>query len=217
MGKRGPLPKTERARERDNKVTHALVADGVIRGFDLPADALEDDEAWHPMVTKWWEAFRASPMAQLLTDDLHWLELMRAMRLYQDFWMGKARGRTLRAAELRASLTVFMVSPGDAHRHGLEILLPEDAETELATNEPATVTSLDERRLRLLDGGEELPEPKTAKKKTAKKAPAKKAPAKKALTKKPVAKKTPAKKTVAKKAPAKTAAKKAPAKLERKK
>lgn len=212
MGTRGPLPKTERARERDNKVTHALVDDGKVRGIDLPESALEENEAWHPMVTSWWDAFRASPMAQLLTDELHWLELVRAMRIYQDFWTGKARGRTLRAAELRASLTVFMVSPGDAHRHGLEILLPEDAATELKTGAPATVTSLDERRLRLASSEDEPQTPPVTNKKPAKKTAPTTPPAKKTATKKPLTKNAPTKK-----APQKTVAKKAPAKLERKK
>lgn len=124
----GPVPKLNRVRARDTKVRERLAADGIKRGFDLPADALGDDETWHPMVVAWWESFRVAPQARLLSADLQWLTLLSAMRVYQDFWTGQARGRSLRAAEFRQIATQYLVTPGDARRSGIEFVLPEDDE-----------------------------------------------------------------------------------------
>lgn len=199
MGDRGPAPKARTVRDRDSKVKDTLHWDGEVRGFDLPDSALEENETWHPMVTQWWEAFRRSPQAQLVVTDVQWLQLVQAMRVYQDFWAGKARGRTLRSAELRSLLAGFLVSPGDALRRGLEIVLPPETGGEddaQGAKKPATVTSIEARKLRLMQGGDES-SPKQPAKKVVRKAPVKKPAAKTSPTR------APAKKVVAKKAPAK--------------
>lgn len=203
MGERGPAPKAKTVRARDGKVNETLYADGEVRGFDLPDEALEENEVWHPVVREWWEAFRRSPQAKLIVTDVQWWDLVAAMRVFQDFWAGKARGRTLRSAELRAILAGYLVSPAAARRSGIDITLPptdpDEAEAEAAkTRGPGTVTSLDSRRARLLAPADDEPEKKPAKKAVARKAPAKKAPVKRAPAKKPAVAKKVVKKAVTK-------------------
>lgn len=201
MGDRGPAPKGRTVRERDGKVNETLHEDGEIRGFDLPDDALEEGESWHPIVLEWWAAFRRSPQAKLVVTNVQWWDLVGVMRLYQDFWTGEGRWRTSRAAALQAQLNGYLISPAAARRSGIEITLPptdpESAAAEAAkTRGPGTVTSLASRRERLLEPVEDVPEKKPAKKAVARKAPAKKAPVKRAPVKK--ATPAPAKKVVRK-------------------
>lgn len=190
MGDRGPAPKDRTVRERDGKVNETLYADGEIRGFDLPDSALDEDEQWHPIVLEWWAAFRRSPQAKLLVTDVQWWDLVGVMRIYQDFWRSESRWRTARATALQTMLNGYLVTPGAARRAGIEITLPpkdpDEAKAEAdKTKKPATVTSLESRRSRILSAvpdepAEEKPVKKVARKAPAKKAPVKRAPAKKA-------------------------------------
>lgn len=153
MGQTGPVPKLQRTRADKTKVNEHIAWDGEVRGFDLPPEALGPEEEWHPMVQKWWEAFRRSPQAQLLSSDLQWQTLLGAMRTYQDLWTGQSRGRTLRAAEFRQTLTHYLVTPADARRNGIEFVLPasdEDDDDEKSTP-GGSLTDLSERRKRLIE------------------------------------------------------------------
>lgn len=152
MPQTGPVPKLNRTRADKTKVNDRMAWDGAIRGFDLPDDALQGDETWHPMVVLWWEAFRRSPQARLLSSDLQWFTLVGAMRNYQDLWTGQARGRTLRAAEFRQTMTQYLISPGDARRSGIEFVLPDDDENpEKQSTGKGEVTNLADRRKRLIE------------------------------------------------------------------
>lgn len=142
----GPVPKLNRVRARDNKVREYIAPDGKIRGFDLPDDALEVGEEWHPRVVAWWDAFRRSPQAQLVVADVQWETLLSAMRTYQDLWTGKSRGRSLRAAEFRQLLTHYLVTPADARRSGIEFVLPSDLDDEPPLD-AGNVASLADRRV----------------------------------------------------------------------
>lgn len=151
MGQFGPVPKVNTSRARDSKVTERIAWDGEIRGFDLPTAALAEGETWHPLVVAWWDAFRRSPQAQLLSSDLQWLTLLGAMRTYQDLWNGEARGRALKAAEVRQVLTQYLVTPADARRNGIEFVMPEPAEDENSPAESGKVADLAARRKRLTE------------------------------------------------------------------
>lgn len=201
MGDRGPVAKDRTVRDRDNKVRETLHEDGEIRGFDLPDSALDEGETWHPIVLEWWAAFRRSPQAKLVVTDVQWWDLVGVMRIYQDFWRDEARWRTSRAVALQSMLNGYLVTPGAARRAGIEITLPptdpDEAAAEAAkTKAPATVTSLDSRRSRILNPVADEPAEKKPVKKVARKAPAKKAPVKRAPVKKAAA--APAKKVVKK-------------------
>lgn len=147
----GPIPKLHRQRADRSKVVGRLAADGEVRGFNLPADALAEGETWHPMVVVWWEAFRRSPQARLVTSEMQWHTLVMAMRIYQDLWRGPERGRAVRAAEIRQIFTLFLVTPGDARRHGIEFVHPEDPENPDLSQPSDNVSNLAERRRRLLE------------------------------------------------------------------
>lgn len=74
MGTRGPVPKEQRSRARDNKARESIVVDDQVRGYELTNRLLEsEDDEWHPFVKDWWESFRRSPMAQRLVDDTQWM------------------------------------------------------------------------------------------------------------------------------------------------
>jgi hypothetical protein len=148
----GPPPKLNRTRPDKTKVTEVMHWDGVIRGFDLPDEALGPDEQWHPMVRSWWEAFRQSPQAALLSSDLQWETLLGAMRTYQDLWNGQARGRTLKSAEFRQILSNYLVTPGDARRQGIEFVSPQEADEDAdSPTGDASVSDLSARRARLVN------------------------------------------------------------------
>lgn len=155
MGSRGPLQADQRQRGRDSVAREQLVKDDVVRGPDLPEGMLEGD-SWHPMVTRWWEAFRRSPMAQRVTDDVQWETLMAAMVVYNDAWTSGVRGRAMRITEFRAFFASYFITPGDLRRHGLEVVEPTVGGGELeqgatGTDGNASVTSIASRRDRLAD------------------------------------------------------------------
>ncbi|WP_311208736.1 MULTISPECIES: hypothetical protein [unclassified Aeromicrobium] len=158
MGSRGPLQQDQRQRPRDTVAREELVKDDVVRGFPLPEATIFDDTgravAWHPMVERWWEAFRRSPMAQRVTEDVQWETLLAAMVVYNDAWWGGSRGRAMRITEFRAFFASYFITPGDLRRNGLEVVVPtgeEDDEGLAATGTDGNVTSLDDRRARLTD------------------------------------------------------------------
>lgn len=146
----GPPPKLNRTRARDTKVTERMAWDGQVRGFDLPDDALAPGEEWHPMVVKWWEAFRRSPQARLLSSDVQWSTLVLAARIYQDVWAGPDRGRAVRAGEVRQLLSQYLVTPADARRAGIEFVLPGAVPDSESTDAAALDEVADKRRKRLL-------------------------------------------------------------------
>lgn len=189
MGDRGPLAKDERSRKRDNVDRDKLVADDVLRGPDLPTD-FAPEAGWHAATLRWWNAFRASPMAKRVQTDVQWETLAGAMLLFDEYLTMGARGRTMRMTEFRAFFASYFITPGDLRRNGLEIVEPDPTVGDGASSgpTPGTVsTSFVERRQRILggDSGDEQVTKKPAKKKS----PAKKAAAKKPAAKKPVAKK----------------------------
>lgn len=157
MGARGPLQADQRQRGRDTVSREQLVQDDVVRGPDLPSGMLEGEADWHPMVKRWWEAFRRSPMAQRVTDDVQWETLMAAMVVYNDAWTSGVRGRAMRITEFRAFFASYFITPGDLRRNGLEVVVPtgdEDDDEQLeatGSDGNASVTSIESRRQRLAD------------------------------------------------------------------
>jgi hypothetical protein len=148
-------------RGRDKVPTTPLRSHDRVYGFDLPDDALgetierdadgkvisREAETWHPIVLRWWEAWRRSPQAVTMSTDADWFELLACARLYQDYWT-KTRGRTMLAAELRQRMAKFGATHEDRLRLRLSVELGEP--TPIGDpGEGATVTNLDDRRARL--------------------------------------------------------------------
>jgi len=98
MGITGPAPKEDALRR--NKATFdkvIVVADGVIRGPELP-----EDVEWHPRTIEWYAMWRASAQATIM-EDSDWEMLLETAFLHTRFWFGKmsAAQHVALAGELR--------------------------------------------------------------------------------------------------------------------
>ena len=149
MAGRGFAPKTERSRSRDSKrrageQTH-VTADKRLRGPALPDGGLPEDQSWHPMTEKWWESWRRSPQAQLMTPT-DWQFLLDTALLHHTMWLG---GRTELAAELRLRVAKFGATMEDRLRLRLTIDPPETGAAKAPAAKQGSVTSIDDRRKRL--------------------------------------------------------------------
>ncbi len=148
MAGHGPPPDPNAVRRNKPSVpTTTIRSHGRVYGFDLPEDALGEGEAWHPVVVRWWEAWRRSPQAVTMSTDADWFELLACARLYNDFW-SRQRGRTMVAAELRQRVSKF----GATHEDRLRLRLTVELDEPTPLGDPeagASVTSLDDRRARL--------------------------------------------------------------------
>lgn len=144
MAGRGPAPKPVLQRESRtqarNDAATKLTADGDLRGPDLP------EGAWHPRTLEWWNTWRRSAQAQVLTPT-DWDVLMETALLHTELWNGDTKA----AAELRLRVAKFGATVEDRLRLKMQV----DAEVEAAAPVTQGVTS--DRRKRLLkavgDGG----------------------------------------------------------------
>lgn len=78
--------KTEDQRVNRNPIVHntgALQWDGVRRGPDLHDE--EPDIKWCNRTLKWWDAWRDSPQAMLMTDT-DWEQMLNVAFLHQQLW-----------------------------------------------------------------------------------------------------------------------------------
>jgi len=133
----GALPKTERSRSRDTAVrdaaTNKLTADGEIRGPELP------EGNWHPRTVAWWDTWRRSAQAQVLTPT-DWDALMETALLHTALW----EGDTKIAGELRLRVAKFGATIEDRLRLRIQV----DAEIKDAAKPAGRMTA--DRRKRLL-------------------------------------------------------------------
>jgi hypothetical protein len=115
MAGRGPAPKTERSRPNDTARRQAefkhLVADGVLRGFDLPSNV-----PWTERTKAWWQNWRESPLAGTFIEA-DWDFLLDTALLHNELWSGN----TGVAAELRQRVSKFGATPEDRLRLRLEV------------------------------------------------------------------------------------------------
>lgn len=144
MAGRGPAPKPVLQRESRtqarNDAATKLTADGDLRGPDLP----EGD--WHPRTLAWWDTWRRSAQAQVMTPT-DWDSLMETALLHTRLWNNDPRV----AAEVRLRVARFGATIEDR----LRIKMQVDAEIDAAA--PSTPVIKSDRRRRLLkavsDGG----------------------------------------------------------------
>ena len=115
MANRGPAPKPELTRERDNArreaATTKVTDDGVLRGKPLPKET-----AWHPRTVAWWATWRKSPLAQTFTES-DWDFLLDTALLHTEMW----NGETKLAAEIRLRVSAFGSTPEARLRLKLKI------------------------------------------------------------------------------------------------
>lgn len=145
MAGRGPAPKQVRTRPNDAARRDAeqvrIVADEVLRGPELPSGFM-----WCERTRTWWDTWRASAQAQVMTAT-DWESMLETAALHHTFW----EGDTSVASELRLRVAKFGATIEDRMRLKLQI------ETEVSAASPS-VASRDSsarrnRLLRVVDGG----------------------------------------------------------------
>lgn len=123
MPGKGPAPKAVRSRPNDTARRQAemtrLEADGSLRGPDLP-----DSADFHPRTIDWWRSWRASPLAQHMSD-VDWDFLLDTAILHSRMWNGDDR----LAGEIRLRVSKFGATPEDRLR--LKVQVDEDLKPEV--------------------------------------------------------------------------------------
>lgn len=139
----GALPKAERSRARDTAVrdaaTNKLAADGVLRGPDLP------DGDWHPRTVAWWQTWRESAQAQVMTPT-DWDALAETAILHTALW----NGDTKVAGELRLRVAKYGATLEDRLR--LRISVDADVE-QVAAAAPVVQQDRRKRLLKVVERG----------------------------------------------------------------
>lgn len=133
----GPAPKPERSRSRDNAardaVTSKLTPDGTLRGPELP------EGEWHPRTVAWWQTWRESAQAQVMTPT-DWDALAETALLHTALW----NGDTKVAGELRLRVAKYGATLEDR----LRLRMSVDVEVKQAARPSSGMTA--DRRRRLL-------------------------------------------------------------------
>jgi hypothetical protein len=114
MAGRGPAPKDPSKRRRRNAdpvPTTYAIADGQVRGPELP-DGIE----WHAQTLAWWATWRTSAQAKVFTDT-DWRFLIDTALLHHAMWSGDRSAAT----EVRLRVTKFGATPEDRARLRLQV------------------------------------------------------------------------------------------------
>lgn len=114
MAGRGPAPKDPAKRRRRNAApvpTTVVVDDGQVRGPDLP-----EGHDWPEQTRIWWETWRSSPQAQMMTDT-DWSFLLDTALLHAELWSGNGAV----ASELRLRVAKFGATPEDRARLRMQV------------------------------------------------------------------------------------------------
>jgi hypothetical protein len=122
MGGRGPQPKNDAQRARQNKTMASRVIEmpaGSVDHSVLPDDLLPEGDYWHAATVRWWKRWAESPLAAHL-PEVDWSELEATAILHHEFM--QKRSFTL-ASELRLRMQKFGATPEDRQR--LRILVAE--------------------------------------------------------------------------------------------
>jgi hypothetical protein len=149
----GRIPKEVRSEARKTQVRTKLVAGDEKVGFPLPKGVLGKTPdgkhvKWHPVTVKWWEHWRRSPQASRMLSEVDWDFLLDTALMHHAMWLNK---RWEFAGEIRLRAAKFGATPEDRLRLKVEIDTPEEARAGSASESaPSALTSLDERRMRLV-------------------------------------------------------------------
>lgn len=134
MGFPGPSPKPDDERERRNAPTFSTTsirADGRLHGPRLPKD-----HAWCEQTQKWWEVWRRSPQAMVMTDT-DWEYMLETAILHNMLWSppkstettprrNGAVSATQLAAEIRQRVAKFGATFEDRLKLRMSIQTPHD-------------------------------------------------------------------------------------------
>ncbi|MGW6855788.1 phage terminase small subunit [Streptomyces xanthophaeus] len=152
MAGRGPAPKDPSKRRRRNasEPETVITPDDEMRGPELPAGVLGEDEdtglmiEWHPMTQLWWDSWRTSAQAQtfVATD---WLFLIDTALMHHTMW---AKGRWEFASEVRLRAAKFGATPEDRARLKMKVDDPANA-PQRPVQASGNVSDINSRRARL--------------------------------------------------------------------
>ncbi|MEU5853953.1 hypothetical protein ABZ799_01375 [Nocardiopsis dassonvillei] len=149
MGGQGFAPQERLSRPRDEKKRksemHSVIADGQVRGGELPEGVLPDGDSWHPRTAAWWETWRVSAQAQTFTPT-DWDFLLDTALLHHVMW---TKGRWEFASEVRLRAAKFGATPEDRMRLKLKVDTPEVDDEKPSGG--AKVTEISSRRKRLAE------------------------------------------------------------------
>lgn len=99
-GSRGPLSKDDDDRRRRNEPTFEttkITWDGNTRGPDLPLNL--PGIRWSVRTIQWWETWRNSPQAMVMTET-DWELMLETAFLVNEFWTPKKEARTGRNGKI---------------------------------------------------------------------------------------------------------------------
>lgn len=118
-----------------------VAPDDSVRGPELPPEF-----AWCSRTREWWETWRHSPQAQVMTDT-DWESMLETAALHHVFW----EGDTSVAAELRLRVAKFGATLEDRMRLKLQIDAPGAPAASGARRE--ATADRRKRLLKVVDGG----------------------------------------------------------------
>lgn len=143
----GPPPLPDEDRVRRNAPLYSKVPvkwDGVRRGPNLPKDI---GVHWCPRTQAWWDVWRDSPQAMVMTDT-DWESMLETAYLHHEFWSPKIvmnyKTKKLEqvskspaelkniATELRARVAAFGATFEDRLKLRMQIMTPQLEQAEAA-------------------------------------------------------------------------------------
>lgn len=149
MAGRGPAPKAQRSRARDDarreQEMRPVTSDGRTRGPRLPSGVLPAGESWHPRTRAWWNTWRKSAQAREFTAT-DWDFLLDTALMHHTMW---TRGRWEFASELRLRAAKFGATPEDRQRLRIRVETPGGRPPAPAGKPAGSVVSIASRRARL--------------------------------------------------------------------
>lgn len=123
-------------------------SDGKLGGFELP-DPMDyiGAEEWHPATVAWWESWRASPQGVQMMTEPDWHFLLETALIHHNMWKN---GRWEFASEVRMRCAKFGATPADRKALRIEVDVPEVFPVGESKASPENMTSINDRRSRMV-------------------------------------------------------------------
>lgn len=109
MAGRGPAPKPAHRRARTNADP---IPQTILRFERAEPPELPDDREWHPRTREWWEVWKRSPQAEVMSET-DWSFLLDTALMHDAMW---SKGQWTLAAEVRLRVAKMGATPEDRAR-----------------------------------------------------------------------------------------------------
>lgn len=128
MGSRGFPASGDKTKGHKATNRRILSSNGALLGPAIPKGLLGIDAdgkeiPWHPRAEKWYENFRRSPQATLLLTEPEWDVIIENLMLVHSYW---TEPTVAKAAEMRARMKAYAVTPEDRARLHIDIDVPDN-------------------------------------------------------------------------------------------